>query len=84
MRDNMSLGIWCFAILIAFLLFLVVPWLLKHPDALHAHNRSAQSKRQTAAPRLLHGWHAAPHERFVVPDEPSWSRLGLFDTPHRG
>ena len=22
--------------------------------------------------------------KFVVPDEPSWGRLGLFDTPHRG
>lgn len=42
------------------------------------------STARKPAPRLLDGWCPPSHEWFVVPDEPSWGRLGLFETTHRG
>jgi hypothetical protein len=49
MRDNMSLGMWCFVALMALLLFVAVPWLIKHPHALHTHGRSTTDSIGTAA-----------------------------------
>ena len=38
MRDNFSFAFWCFVALIAFLLFVGIPWMIKHPDDIHHHH----------------------------------------------
>jgi hypothetical protein len=48
-RDNMSLGMWCFVALMAMLLLVVVPWLVNHPGALHTHGRRTTDSSGTAA-----------------------------------
>jgi hypothetical protein len=37
-RDNFSIGFWCFVALMAFLLFVGIPWMIKHPESFHYHH----------------------------------------------
>ena len=50
MRDNFSIAFWCFVALMAFLLFVAVPWMVKHsPDDTHPHQERTTDSNGIAA-----------------------------------
>jgi hypothetical protein len=49
MRDNFSIAFWCFVALMAFLLFVGVPWMIKHSDDIHQHHGRTTDSSGTAA-----------------------------------
>ncbi len=49
MRDNFSIEFWCFVALMAFLLLVGIPWMLKHPDGFHHHHGRTTDSSGTSA-----------------------------------